>query len=93
MHCAPQIAGEGEVWPYWSRASESKTPLAQYGTYPQMRTFALENKTSAQGVRLRSAFRGNAFITWYVNASGSVSYGYAFLAFRFAPACVLIGQK
>ena len=94
MHCAPQIAGEGEVWPYWSRASESKTPLAQYGTYPQMRTFALENKTSAQIVRLRSAVRGYAHGTWCVSASGSVGGGNgAFGASRFAPACVLIGQK
>ena len=93
MHCAPQIAGEGEVWPYWSRASESKEPLAQYGTYPQMRTFGLENKTNAQSVRLRSAGRGSAIITWCVSASGYVgSYG-AFGAYRFAPACVLIGQK
>lgn len=93
MHCAPQIAGEGEVWPYWSRASESKEPLAQYGTYPQMRTFGLENKTNAQSVRLRSAFRGNAYGTWYVYASGYVNYSSALYANRFAPACVLIGQK
>ena len=93
MHCAPQIAGEGEVWPYWSRASESKEPLAQYGTYPQMRTFGLENKTNAQLVRLRSALRGSAFNAWCVNASGDVYYYYAIVASRFAPACVLIGQK
>ena len=93
MHITPQIAGEGEVWPYWSRASESKTPLAQYGTYPQMRTFALENKTSAQYVRLRSAGRGYALNTWNVNTSGNVHYNYASFALRFAPACVLIGQK
>lgn len=93
MHCAPQIAGEGEVWPYWSRASESKEPLAQYGTYPQMRTFGLENKTNAQYVRLRSAYRGVAFNTWCVYASGYVYGSYAINANRFAPACVLIGQK
>ena len=93
MHCAPQIAGEGEVWPYWSRASESKEPLAQYGTYPQMRTFGLENKTSAQSVRLRSALRGNANVTWCVSASGYVGNYGAIGAYRFAPACVLIGQK
>lgn len=93
MHITPQIAGEGEVWPYWSRASESKTPLAQYGTYPQMRTFALENKTSAQGVRLRSANRGGAYSTWGVGASGNVDSSGASNALRFAPACVLIGQK
>ena len=89
MHCAPQIAGEGEVWPYWSRASESKEPLAQYGTYPQMRTFGLENKTNAQYVRLRSAGRGGANGTWCVYASGYVSSSNAINAYRFAPACVI----
>lgn len=93
MHCAPQITGEGEVWPYWSRASESKEPLAQYGTYPQMRTFGLENKTNAQSVRLRSASRGYANTAWCVSASGNVSNFSAIGAYRFAPACVLIGQK
>lgn len=93
MHCAPQIAGEGEAWPYWSRASESKEPLAQYGTYPQMRTFGLENKTNAQNVRLRSAYRGSANGAWYVNASGYVNSSSVISANRFAPACVLIGQK
>lgn len=93
MHCVPQIAGEGEVWDYWKRASQSKTPLAQYGTYPQMRTFALENKSSAQNVRLRSASRGNACYAWCVSASGYVNGSYAIYAYRFAPACVIIGQK
>ena len=81
------------MWPYWSRASESKEPLAQYGTYPQMRTFGLENKTNAQYVRLRSATRGHADNTWYVYASGVVGNSGAIYALRFAPACVLIGQK
>lgn len=93
MHIAPEIAGEGEVWPYWSRASQSKTPLAKYGTYPQMRTFGLENKANSQFVRLRSANRGSAISSWYVSASGTVSVGNASSALRFAPACVLIGQK
>ena len=47
----------------------------------------------AQNVRLRSANRGNANNTWYVNASGYVnSYIYAVNSSRFAPACV-IGAK
>lgn len=93
MHINPQVAGEGELWEYWKRASESATPLAQYGTYPQMRTFALENKTSAQYVRLRSAIRSYASSTWCVSASGYVHGSYlANNANRFAPACVIIGQ-
>lgn len=88
----PQLAGiEGEAWDYWKRASESEQPLKQYGTFPQMRTFALENKTSAQTVRLRSAYRGNANNTWCVYASGYVYSNGAVLSSRCAPACVLIG--
>ena len=65
-------------------------PLARSQTYPQLRTFGLENKNSAQNVRLRSANRGNASYTWSVNASGLVFYYYyASYAYRFAPAVVI----
>lgn len=87
IHAQPQIKGEGEVHEYWKRASESSEPLKQYGTYPQMRTFAVENHTSPQLVRLRSAYRGNACYTWYVFASGYVYHYHAYWAYRCAPAC------
>ena len=89
MHINPQISGEGETWDYWLRASQQAAPLAQYGTYPQMITYAVENHTSAQYVRLRSASRGGASNTWYVNASGYVYGSYASNALRCAPACVI----
>ena len=89
MHINPQISGEGETWDYWLRASQQAAPLAQYGTYPQMITYAVENHTSAQGVRLRSALRGNANFAWNVPASGYVSTGDAGGAYRCAPACVI----
>lgn len=89
MHIAPQLAGEGEIFDYWKRVSESATPLAQYGTYPQMRTFAIENPTSPQYVRLRSSSRGYAGNTWYVYSSGYVSHSNAISAIRSAPVCAM----
>lgn len=89
MYINPQLAGEGEAFEYWKRASEMTTPMAQYGTYPQIRAFAIENHTSPQNVRLRSAYRGIGNYTWYVNRSGYVDGNYAVYASRFAPACVI----
>lgn len=89
IYVTPQLEGEGEYWTYWKRATGATTPQAQYGTYPERITYALENHTSAQYVRLRSAIRGFACYAWHVNASGYVSYGNASSAGRCAPACVI----
>lgn len=89
IYATPQKTGEGEYHEYWKRKSQRTTPMAQYGTYPQIITYAVENHTSAQFVRLRSAFRGSAFSTWYVNSSGYVSYNGASYALRFSPLVVL----
>lgn len=91
MFINPQLAGEDEVWEYWKRASGRTEIMAQYQTYPQIRTFAIENHNSPQSVRLRSAHRGNSCNAWYVNSSGYV-YSYyhgAIYAHRCAPACVI----
>ena len=85
----PQISGEGTVHEYWKMKSGSDTPLAQYGTYTNMITYAVENHTSAQHVRLRSAYRGYAYHTWLVNSSGYVSNHYASHAYRFSPLVVI----
>lgn len=84
-----QLAGEGDVWEYWKRASGMSTKMQQWQTYPQIRTYAIESHTSAQYVRLRSAYRDYACITWSVNSSGYVSYSNAVRAFRCAPVCVI----
>ena len=90
MYCVPQASGkEGDFWEYWKRASGFTTPMDQYGTYPQIRTCAIENHASPQYVRLRSANRGIGGYTWYVYASGFVSHGYATTAHRCAPVCVI----
>lgn len=85
----PQIAGEGTVHEYWQRRSGMKTKMQQYQTYPRMISYAVENHTSPQYVRLRSASRGIAFSTWYVNSSGGVYNYSAWYAFRFSPLVVV----
>lgn len=90
MFCAPQAAGvEGPFFPYWKRAAGAAEPLATGGTYPQMRTFALENHASPQYVRLRSAYRGGAYSTWSVYSSGYVNGNVASNAWRFAQVGVI----
>lgn len=89
-HYTPQIAGEGETWDYWKRASESATPLRTGVAYSNMITYGVENHVAAQSVRFRSAHRGTAANVWSASPSGTAnSYGYASLAYRFAPACVI----
>ena len=87
MSIEPELAGEGSTWEYWKRASNMTTKMKKWQTYPQIRTFAIENHTSPQHVRLRSANRGSSYLTWYVYSSGNVYYYYAVGALRCAPAC------
>lgn len=87
MSIEPQLAGEGTTWDYWKRASSMTTKMKRYQTYPQIRTFAIENHTSPQYVRLRSAIRGGSCNAWCVNSSGNVYTYYAIGDTRCAPAC------
>lgn len=89
MYCVPQKAGEGEYHEYWKRRSGLTSPNAQYSTNPNMITYAVENHTSSQLVRLRSAHRGYANFTWYVGSSGTVYGTYASYSNRFAPLVVI----
>lgn len=90
MHFVPQVAdAEGVIWEYWKRVSGSSTPLATGTAFPQMRTFGLDNKNSAQSVRLRSAYRGGASYAWLVYTSGYDDVTSAYYAYRFAPAVVI----
>ena len=89
MYINPQISGEGEAHEYYKRKAGTTSPLAQYGTYPQMITYAVENHTSAQHVRLRSANRSYACNAWVVSSSGLVGYGGAYHAYRFCPLIVI----
>ena len=89
MYITPQLAGEGDVWEYWKRASGMSTKMQQWQTYPQIRTYAIESHTSAQHVRLRSAIRDYACHAWNVSSSGGVYGNYAVNALRCAPVCVI----
>lgn len=89
IYVEPQKAGEGEYHEYWKRRSGAQSPLARSQTYPNMITYAVENHTSAQAVRLRSASRGLAYSAWLVYSSGYVSGSSASSALRFSPLVVL----
>lgn len=89
MYYNPQIAGEGNAHEYWKRRSGSKTKLPQHQALPRMITYAVENHTSPQFVRLRSASRGNAYNAWCVSSSGYAGNYYAAGAYRFAPLVVI----
>ena len=89
MYYNHQISGEGNAHEYWKRRSGSKTKLPQYQALPRMVTYAVENHTSPQYVRLRSAHRGNAYSAWYVLSSGNAYYNYATYANRFAPLVIM----
>lgn len=89
MYCAPQIKGEGTYLEYWKQRSGATAPLAQWGTYPNIITYAVENHTSPQSMRLRSASRGSAYSAWCVNSSGNVNCNSASYANRFAPLVVI----
>ena len=85
MYINPQIAGEGEAHEYYKELNGTNTKFQLWQTYEILKTFAVESPTSPQYVRLRSANRGYAFYTWYVNSSGFVGYNNASTAIRPAP--------
>lgn len=92
-YCVPQLSGaEGAYWPYWKERLGINSPQAS-GTAASLTEhirYSIENHTSAQYARLRSASRGYASYTWYVNSTGYVtSYIIATNSLRFAPACVI----
>ena len=84
MYCQPQISGEGVAHDYWKRRSGRATPCQQWQTYPNMISYSVANHTSAQHVRLRSAYRGYANNTWYIYSGGN-GYGSASNAYAFSP--------
>jgi len=91
-YIVPQLSGvEGEYWEYWKQrlglASPQGTGSANANAF-HIR-YGYNAKTSAQYVRLRSAYRGNAYNAWYVYTTGSAYDFNATNAIRPAPACVI----
>lgn len=82
MYIEPQAAGEGEAHEYYKELNGTAKKFQWWQTYEILKTFAVENPTSPQLVRLRSANRGNAYNTWYVYSSGNVNSNHASNAYR-----------
>ena len=98
LNAAPQISGvEGSALDYWKAVAAADTTgnldsngrFKQYGTYPDLRVYGLNAKTTARACWLRSAGRGNSYVAWYVSASGLVNDGNALNGYSCAPACVI----
>lgn len=89
MFINPEKSGEGEYHEYWRRRAGQSTPLAQWGTYPNMITYKVDNHASASNVRLRSAYRGYANYAWFVHSSGYVNYSNGSSAYACSPLIVL----
>ena len=89
MNITEQLAGEGDVFEYWLKVSQSSSKLAQGGTYPQLKTYGIDNTNTAQNVRLRSAARGNTNHTWIDYSPGNVGTSNATDSSRCAPVCAM----
>ena len=89
LYYTPQKAGEGTYYPLMKEQLGLDSPLADYTNYAPNITYAIENHSSAQVVRLRSAYLSNANGVWSAYASGDVGYGNASGASRCAPVCVI----
>lgn len=93
MYITPQVAGvEGDAWEYYKAlalAASLPGKFAQGGTYTPLISYALENNSSAQNVRLGSATRGNSYSTWNISTSGNVDSHSARYMFRCRPACFI----
>ena len=92
-YCVPQLAGaEGAYWKYWKDRLElsSPQPSGSDNANANHIRYAYDAQTSAQACRLRSAYRSNAYYTWYVDPTGNVNYYLsAAYAYRGCPACVI----
>lgn len=82
MYIEPQAAGEGEAHEYYKELNGTAKKFQWWQTYEILKTFAVENPTSPQSVRLRSASRNSACYAWSVYSSGSVGNNYASYANR-----------
>lgn len=91
---------EGYAWQYWKDTLTA--PALEIGeSLPQQnwvsesvthaikahRRFALNNRSTAVAVRLRSAARTTSYVAWYVFAPGYVGSYYAISSRRSVPAC------
>jgi len=64
-----------------------KTPYKYYEDVTNRQKKNADGETDYH--RLRSAYRGNSYVTWYVYSAGVDGYYYAHWANRCAPACTI----
>lgn len=91
-YIVPQAKGvEGDYWPYWKERLELDAPQAQgsAGANANHIRYAYTARTSPQSCRLRSAYRYGAYHAWFVYTTGGANGGYATIAHRGCPACVI----
>ena len=85
----PQLANvEGPYFPYWKTKTglTTRSNAANNGRI----IYGVDNHSSAQPFRLRSASRGSAGSAWTVFTAGQLyNNNYAYYAYRCAPACVI----
>jgi hypothetical protein len=92
LYYIPQKAGEGIYYPLMKEQLGLDSPLADNTDYAPNITYAIEKHTSPQVVRIRSANTDYAHGVWFADTTGSVIYGYnyvASLAYRCTPVCVI----
>lgn len=89
----PQAAGvEGHYWPYWKDETGLTEPKngSSSDTNDARKIPSVASPTgSAVSVRMRSAYRGYSYLTWYVNSAGYLSSSSATTSSRSQPACVI----
>lgn len=92
IYCLPKVSGEGTYWPYWKERTGAKTPQALWLAYPLRITRSLEQRTVGRHVYLRSVNPGTGDKVFDVNAIGYIDNFYTAGAFRYAPACKIVGM-
>lgn len=87
VYAKKQKSGEGEVFPYWRRRIGGAAPQEWYVEHLNTNRiqYAIENHTSAQHARLRSANLYNSYGTWCGYSSGYVDSNDAIWATRCSP--------
>ena len=82
---------EGQPFEYWKRRLGISSPQGWYSEHamPERICYGVDNHTSPQRVRFRSAFVDLARNVWYAYSTGSVYDNSASRALRSCPVVVL----
>ena len=89
MNITEQLVGEGDVFDYWKRVSQSSSKLEPGGMHRQLKTYGIDNTNKAQDFRLRSVHRNFLHTTYYVTSFGYISTTSANHSSRCAPVCAM----